>query len=425
MPEVTDALVHLVRDMMIARWEEDQIVPCRTKGDAAGAPTSIRAFIAGALNIPATARNEPSLAGCERWLGRAPFAQLASTRFADLLAAELLLNGQPLRVESMALAMLFVPTLERVVTDDLDWYAGEAVEEDEGAQREALIKGCGVQRRRFLHWVKQPQQRTALAQRVWPLVLAHFAHKSLLSHFVFERGADGWYTGPHHPFDRVEGQYPLRRELIQHALGPITFEVQRSYTDTPSPVFVHAWRATLTNGAGVRQAVAAGMAYVGRRKVASIHDWMSAADETGNDEIMQVNALIEQHPDAFADGMAGGIAFVTAWERHPEGVKGSGGAVLSEGLYALSRALPRVRGVAIDLRPPEYRDWDLLFEPAEITTAKQESREQLAAYLDALRPEIVFGGLARRYHFLQTHDPRDNDQALRLLGRAALGAIGN
>jgi len=115
-------------------------------------------------------------------------------------------------------------------------------------------------------------------------------------------------------------------------------------------------------------------------------------------------------------GLDTGVAFLCVWERNPNAPKGAGALVLQAGLNALKQSLRKVTALVVDLRPPQFTDWDLPNEPAEIATAKQEAREKLHTLLDNLSPESALGKRAERFDMLQRHDETDSAHALFLLG---------
>jgi hypothetical protein len=82
--------------------------------------------------------------------------------------------------------------------------------------------------------------------------------------------------------------------------------------------------------------------------------------------------------------------------------------------------LRKVTALVVDLRPPQFTDWDLPNEPAEIATAKQEAREKLQTLLDNLSPERALGKRAERVDMLQRHDETDGAHALFLLGESQM-----
>ena len=145
-------------------------------------------------------------------------------------------------------------------------------------------------------------------------------------------------------------------------------------------------------------------------------DFLSTADEVSDRDIMLVRALLDQFPARFGVGLDTGVAFLCVWERTPAAPKGVGAVVLQAGLIALKQSLRKVTALAVDLRPPQFNDWDLPNEPAEIATAKQEAREKLHTLLDTLCPESAFGKRAERFDMLQRHDETDSQHALFLLG---------
>ena len=232
---------------------------------------------------------------------------------------------------------------------------------------------------------------------------AAFARKPLREFFVRKR-QNGWFCDPDSIFD---SGLPKTTRRVTTALGEVTVDAQRYNTEIPRSSYVYEWRSKLCDAEGQRLAAAWGTAYVPVRKNCSAYNLLSTADEVSDAHIMLVRALIDQHPDRFADGIASGLAFLTHWERHPDAAKGAGAEVLVNGLAALKQLVSKITLLAIDLQPPEFRDWDLPNEPPEVTAAKQESREQIAALIDTLRPEAILGPTGERFMILQRHDTED------------------
>ena len=135
---------------------------------------------------------------------------------------------------------------------------------------------------------------------------------------------------------------------------------------------------------------------------------------------MLVRALLDQFPARFGAGLDTGVAFLCAWERNPAAPKGAGAVVLQAGLNALKQSLRKVTALVVDLRPPQFADWDLPNEPAEVAAAKQEAREKLHTLLNKLSPESALGKRAERFDMLQRHDETDSQHALFLLGESQI-----
>lgn len=417
MPQLSNEVLSAVRDHLLERWDQDAIiqrfanVPTRHDG-----PLSVRAFIADMVAMPALARGEPQLAGTERLLGRRPFCQLDTSRFGELLAAELIVSALPVSIESLAFRHLFLPSLQTVITHDICSYPAYG-----DAQRAHLdlVETCGLPAMEFFKWIAEQKQVRALAECLWPEIRAHYADHTLLSFFTNAR-VEGWYCHLNPFSEMMAGDHPTRTQVVDTGLGRVTLQVQRTHTEPPSAVFVHEWRATLHDVEGKRLAVAAGTAYIPARKRCSAYEWLATADESSDVDIMQVRALIDQFPDEFGEGLGSGIAFLTMWERHAHAAKGAGREVLSTGLRALKQLLRRVKALAIDLRPSQFRDWDLPNDPPEIVSAKQDARERIASLIDSIKAEAAFGEDAARYLMLQRHEETDAQHALRLLGESEI-----
>jgi hypothetical protein len=217
----------------------------------------------------------------------------------------------------------------------------------------------------------------------------------------------------------TDRSYPIRTSMVSTALGAVTLELQRSDVETPAAVYPHAWRATLRGANDERMADASGMAYI-PPEFCSAYEFLSCADELSDVDIMLVRGLLDQFPARFGEGLDTGVVFLCAWERYPAARKGAGAVTLKAGLKALKQSLRKVTALVVDLRPPQFKDWDLPNEPPEIAVVKQEAREKLLALLDTVRPESALGKRAERFDILQRHDETDGQYALFLLAESYL-----
>lgn len=416
MPQLSAALIDEVRIHLTERWQRDAIyqryanAPTEYEG-----PPSIRSFIADVLALPATALRDPRFAGTQQLLGRRPFCQLDQSQFGELLGATVLLNGRPTTIDRLALLHVFIPSTRTVLRVDICNYP--VMEGPEQRARFALMESCGVPRHAFGEWVLRLSQVRSLAELLWPEIRARHAARPLLDFFTRAR-ENGWYHDLHYPIG-TDDSHPVRTRTVSTPLGAVTLELQRQEVERPAAVYPHAWRATLRGPKGERMAVASGMAYVPPR-FCPAHEFLSTADEVSDSDIMLVRALLDQFPARFGKGLDTGVTFVCVWERTPAAPKGAGAVVLQAGLNALKQSLRNIADLAVDLRPPQFTDWDLPNEPAEIATAKQEAREKLHLLLDNLRPERALGERAERFDMLQRHDESDSQHALLLLGESQI-----
>ena len=414
MPQLSAALIDEVRVHLTERWQNDEIyqryanAPTQYEG-----PPSIRSFIAEMLALPATALRDPRFEGTQQFLGRRPFCELDQSQFGELLKASVLLNGLPTTIDTLALLHVFIPSIRTVLRADICSYP--AMEGPKQRARFALMESCGVPHQKFCEWVLRASQVRALAELLWPEIRACHAARPLLDFFTTAR-KNGWYSDPDYPVG-TDDRYPVRTGTLPTPLGAVTLELQRQEVERPAAVYPHAWRATLRGPKGERMAVASGMAYSPPR-FCSAYEFLSTADEVSDSDIMRVRALLDQFPARFGTGLDTGVAFLCVWERTPAAPKGAGAFVLQAGLSALKQSLRKVTALVVDLRPPQFNDWDLPNEPAEIATAKQEAREKVHTVLDALCPERALGKRAERFDMLQRHDETDSQHALFLLGES-------
>jgi len=161
--QLSKALIDDARTHLLRRWVDDEIivryanVPSRHKG-----PASVRAFIADMLAMPAAALHNPDLAGTEKLLGKPPFCQFATSRFGDLLAAELCMKGKVILVETLARQAVFLQSLLTVIDVDLRSYPVRGGLEQRA--RFDLMETLGLSVSQFDEWIRQPAQVVALAE---------------------------------------------------------------------------------------------------------------------------------------------------------------------------------------------------------------------------------------------------------------------
>jgi hypothetical protein len=406
-----------VRSHLIDRWQHDAIYQryANAPTEYHGPPT-IRQFVADILALPSLALHDSRFAGNEKLLGRPPFSQLDRSRFGELLATTVLIEGFPTTIDTLALLHVLIPSLRTVLEVDICSYPARKDAEQRG--RFDVIASCGLPREEFFEWIMLPAQVRALADLLWPEIRARHAERLLIDFFTTSR-IDGWYEDYDYLMTSSQG-CAVRISTVVSALGTVTVELQRSRVETPAAVYPHAWRATLRDSSNERIAVASGMVYVPAGTFCDPSAFLATADEVSDADIMRVRALLDQFPARFGHGLDTGIAFLCNWERTPAGPKGAGVATLQAGLTALKRSMRKVTALAIDLRPAQFPDWDLSNEPAEIVAAKQEARERLQALLDTAHPEGVLGERAERFYILQRHDPTDAHHALLLLGEVEI-----
>ncbi len=420
MPQLSTALIDDVRSHLIERWQHDAIyqryanAPTEYHG-----PSTIRQFVADMLALPSLALRDFRFAGNEKLLGRPPFCQLDQSRFGELLATTVLMEGSPTTIDTLALLHVFIPSLRTVLEIDICSYPAR-----NGAEQRArfdLMASCDLPPKDFPKWIVLPAQVQALADLLWPEIRARHAQRLLIDFFTTNR-VDGWYEDSDYPIAPGQG-CTVRISTVGTALGTVTVELQRSRVETPAAVYPHMWRATLRDSNNERIAVASGMAYVPAGQFCDPSAFLSTADEVSDADIMRIRALLDQFPARFGHGLDTGIAFLCNWERTPAAPKGAGMETLQAGLTAIKQSMRRVTALAVDLRPAQFEDWDLSNEPAEIVAAKQEAREKLQALLDSARPENVLGKRAERFHILQRHDPTDAHHALALLGEVEIETL--
>src|SRR5438552_2284631 len=77
-------------------------------------PSTIRQFVANMLALPSLALRDFRFAGNEKLLGRPPFCQLDRSRFGELLATTVLMEGSPTTIDTLALLPVFIPSLRTV-----------------------------------------------------------------------------------------------------------------------------------------------------------------------------------------------------------------------------------------------------------------------------------------------------------------------
>ena len=132
---------------------------------------------------------------------------------------------------------------------------------------------------------------------------------------------------------------------------------------------------------------------------------------------MQVNAFLEQHPDAEALIDAGDLAFVWLWERRRGAHPGAGLACLQAALTDLCRRLRRIRTVVIDLKPYQYVVSDGAGTPATMHIEKLEAMDRLQGYIDGLHLDDMVKGYCR---YIVNRDGEDPRAAMRAVGLAGL-----
>ncbi len=415
MPQLSTALIDDVRSHLVERWQHDAIyqryanAPTEYHG-----PSTIRQFVADMLALPSLAMRDFRFAANEKLLGRPPFCQLDGSRFGELLATTVLMEGSPTTIDTLALLHVFIPSLRTVLEVDICSYS--ARKDAEQQARFDVLASCGLPYEEFFKWIMLPAQVRTLADLLWPEIRARHAQRLLIDFFTTNQ-IDGWYEDSDYPMTPGQG-CTVRISTVGSALGTITVELQRSHVETPAAVYPHTWRATLRDSNSTRIAVASGMAYVPAGTFCNPSAFLATADEVSDADIMWVRALLDQFPARFGHGLDTGIAFLCNWERSSAAPRGAGVATLQAGLTALKRSMRKVTALAVDLRPAQFPDWDLSNEPAEIVAAKQEAREKLQAVLDTARPERVLGKRAERFHILQRHDPTDAQHALLLLAES-------
>ena len=202
------------------------------------------------LGLPATALRDQRFEGTQKLLGRPPFCQLNKSRFGELLAATVFLNGLPTTIDTLALLHVFIPSLRTVLRWDICSYP--AMEGPQQRARFALMESCGVPRDEFCKWALLAPQVRALAELLWPEIRARHAARPLLDFFTTAR-QNGWYADPDYPIG-TDDRYPVRTSTLPTPLGVVTLELQRQEVERPAAVYPHAWRATLGGPNGERMA---------------------------------------------------------------------------------------------------------------------------------------------------------------------------
>ena len=143
MPQLSTALIDDVRSHLIERWQHDAIYQrfANARTEYQGPPT-IRQFVADMLALPSLALRDSRFAGNEKLLGRPPFCQLDRSRFGELLATTVLMNGLPTTIDTLALLHVFIPSLRTVLETDICSYSARR-----GAEERAqfdLVASCGL-----------------------------------------------------------------------------------------------------------------------------------------------------------------------------------------------------------------------------------------------------------------------------------------
>jgi hypothetical protein len=215
--------------------------------------------------------------------------------------------------------------------------------------------------------------------------------------------------------------------LASHAIptpsGTVVNALTRCNPDDADAVVAHEWCAELrvVPGTARPDAIAYGMAYTFARDaegcpLGTVDDLVCASDVVSDVDVLQVDALLEQHPDTPERIAGSDLAFVWLWERAIDSQPGLGAECLKAALNDLASRFPRLHTVAINMKPAQFKCWDGGEDPPAISLAKQEAIDALQQHIDSLRLGDIVNGEVRL--IVSNTDP-DPDKAAQLVARAA------
>jgi hypothetical protein len=245
--------------------------------------------------------------------------------------------------------------------------------------------------------------------------------RTLRSFFMTEPNAQGYMAW--WPEARVGEGTALASHAIPTPSGTVVNALTRCNPDDADAVVAHEWCAELrvVPGTARPDAIAYGMAYTFARDaegcpLGTVDDLVCASDVVSDVDVLQVDALLEQHPDTPERIAGSDLAFVWLWERAIDSQPGLGAECLKAALNDLASRFPRLHTVAINMKPAQFKCWDGGEDPPAISLAKQEAIDALQQHIDSLRLGDIVNGEVRL--IVSNTDP-DPDKAAQLVARAA------
>jgi hypothetical protein len=342
--------------------------------------------------------------------------------FGQLLGSSLVTHvGPPVPVEAVArhkLCMQVVPML---------LVAGLRLQDeiDNGGQiRGRILEESGCENPDdFTRWGHSPANKAGLADALLQVLKSKLSQRTIRSFFMVDVASNGYRRWASQMRASKGAGTALARHIDRTSTGDVSIEVLRYSVEEEVPVRAYEWCAELREDAASEtpDAIAYGMAYAFKREhgVPTGGEWdlLTAADCMADVDFLQVNAFLEQHPDAHTLIDAGDLVFVWMWERRAGVRPGAGWACLQAALADLRRRLRRIRTVVIDLKPYQFVVSDGAGMPATLHVEKLEAVDRLQAFIAGLHLEEMLQGHCR---FIVNREGDDPNAALRVLGYAGL-----
>jgi hypothetical protein len=301
--------------------------------------------------------------------------------------------------------------------------AQDQIENALGTEAEPLAQSALVERHALAQEIFDPADRAALADTLLAILESKLGPRTIRSFFTVDVADNGYRLWNGHMRAPQDFGTTLARHHIRTSAGGVGIDLMRYPDDEGTGVRAYEWCAELRENAEseLPDAVAYGMAYCFERAqgkpVAGKWELMTAADCLADVDLLQVNAFLEQHPDAEDLIDAGDLAFVWLWERRRGARAGAGAACLRAALTELRRRLRNIRTVVIDLKPYQFVVSDGAGTPTTLHIEKLDAVDRLQSFVDGLRLDRIVNGNCR---CIVNRDGDDPKAAMRALGLAGL-----
>ena len=379
--------------------------------------TSVRQFLQELLR---------SSSGPDAHIQRPAALEHPDSTFMQLLGSPLVTQAGPRGfVESVAHHALCLGAIPRLLFEAFGYQ--DPIENGLDTRAEQPMESEGIDRDVFMQGINDPADRAALADTLMAGLKSKLGQRTIRSFFTVDVASNGYRLwAPQRRAPKGSGT-GLARHVVQTVFGSVNIDLMRYPDDEQTHVRAYEWCAELRGDAAseLPDAVAYGMAYCFERTqgmpVGGKWDLMTAADCLADVDLLQVNALFEQHPDAEELIDAGDLAFVWLWERRSGAREGTGQACLRAALCDLRRRLRRVRTVVIDLKPYQYVVSDGEGMPTTLHIEKLEAVDRLQSFVDGLHLDDLVKGRCR---YIVNRDGDDPKAAMRVLGLAGLAQQG-